>query len=438
MADRPSVQPSLYRRGARFYANIRRLDKSWRNYNTGETDRNRAQTVAEAMQIRADKGLPPVEKKDGQAQAPAALLTVRQLAARFLLEYHRHSIKDLDTYRMKAGYDFAYLLYPYLGDAVASTLRRGDVKAYLQRLRDEKDYGPGTLRVALARLSIVYSWAIDDEVLVDMVNPCQGIRLAKAAPSEEHYTLEQIGRLLALPDVPVMLVCALYTGMRVGELRALKWEWVDLEGRVLDVRASYEGLPKNGRPRQIPIHRELLPWLKRHRASGQTDLAGLVFPEPHLNGAGQRIGWRMAWPDENDLLQEVMKRADAPVYGRPWKACRHSLGTHLAKATHGNLDVVSKILGNGHGSHVASVTMGYVHTADLDYIASELDKLSYQPAAKAGKGQGAKVLSFAEEQEKRGRAAARTRKTATEQEASSKGPLAPGLHPRSSNKDGAA
>lgn len=423
MAERPSVQPSLFRRGAIFYAKIKHRDGVWRNYNTREDERNRAQTAAEAMQIRADKGLPPVEKKDGQALAPAALLTVRQLAERFLKEYHRHSLKDIDTYRMKAGYDFAYLLYPYLGDAVASTLRRGDVKAYLQRLRDEKGYGPGTLRVALARLSIIFSWAIDDEVLADSANPCQGIRLAKAPPSEEHYSLEEIGRLLAMPDVPVMLVCALYSGLRVGELRALRWEWVDLERRVLDVRASYDGLPKNGRPRQVPIHRELLPWLKRHRTAGQTDRAGLVFPVPHLNGAGQQIGWRMAWPDENDLPEKLMERARAPVFGRPWKACRHSLGTHLAKATRGNLDVVAKILGNGHGSHVASVTMGYVHTADLDYIAAELDKLTYAPAKVArAAAAGAKVLDFGAEQEKRQRAA-RPRKTEGERAGSKKAPL---------------
>ncbi len=45
--------------------------------------------------------------------------------------------------------------------------------------------------------------------------------------------------------------------------------------------------------------------------------------------------------------------------------------------------MVAKILGNGHGPHVASVTMGYVHTADLDYIAAELAQLSYVPQASA-------------------------------------------------------
>lgn len=390
---RPSVQPSLYRRGVRFYANIKRADGTWRNYNTGETDRARARDAAEAMQLRADKGLPPVETKDGAAVPAAALLTVRELAARFLREYPqgRAGLKDPDTYRMKARWDMAYLVLPYLGDARAATLRRADVRAYLQRLRDEKNYSAGTLQVALARLSIIYTFAIDEEIL-DIANPCQGVRLPKAPPSEDHYTIEQIARILALPDVPALVVAALYLGARVGELRALRWTDCDLESRVVTIRASYRSpMPKNRRPRQIPIHRELLPFLKRHKASGQTDPAGLVFPEPKLNGAGQRIGWRMAWPYELGGIEDVMKKAGAPAFGRPYKACRHSLATHLAKATRGNLDVVAKILGNGHGSHVASVTMGYIHTADLDYIAAELDKLSYLPAAKGRGGQGGEL-----------------------------------------------
>lgn len=442
--QQPSVQPSLFRRGPIFWAKVRHVEpdgrKVWKNYSTRQQERNLARDEATAMQIRADKGLPPVEKQDGKAMPAAALLTVRQLAERFLTSYRGrgHRLKDIDVYRQRARWDMTYLLYPYLGDARAATLRRGDVKAYLQRLREEKDYSDGTLQVALARLSSVFAWAIEEEI-IDISSPCQGIHLDKAPPSEEHYTLEQIGRLLALPDVPMMLICALYTGMRPGELRAAQWEWIDLDERVITVRASWRTpSPKNQRPRQIPIHRELLPHLKRHKASQKTDPGGLVFPEPRLNGAGHVIGWRMAWPKENDFLEEIMKRADAPIYDRPWKACRHSLGTHLTKATRGNFDVVSKILGNGHGSHVASVTMGYIHTADLAYIAAELDKLSYAPAVTgAAKGKGGKVVSFAAEQERR-RGRAQPRKTETAATGGEGGDLVQNMVQSASDKDSAS
>lgn len=388
--SKPSVEPSLYRRGAVFYAKIRHVEadgrKVWKNYNTREADRNRARDAAEAMQLRADRGLPPIERKeDGQAVPAAALLTVRELIERFLKERDPGTLKDIKEYRRRMASDCNYLIYPYLGAARASTLRRADIKAHLQFLREEKHYGLGTVRLALASLSVVYGWAIDEEILDISGNPCQRIRLAVPQPSEEHYTLEQVQALLALPDCPVMLATALYTGMRRGELRALRWAWVDLEGMVITVRGSYRTSPKNKRPRQVPIHRELLPWLKRWQKECPPTAESLLFPMRDRNGPDGAVRWRMGTrKDDSGIGPALIAAKIEPRPHRPWHAARHSLGTHLAKATRGNLDVVAKILGNGHGSHVASVTMGYVHTADLDYLAGELAKLTYlsRPDAK--------------------------------------------------------
>ena len=65
---------------------------------------------------------------------------------------------------------------------------------------------------------------------------------------------------------------ALLTGMRSGELIALRWTDVDLENKVITVEKSYNGRmkvvksTKSGHWRQVPINRPLLELLERLRA----------------------------------------------------------------------------------------------------------------------------------------------------------------------------
>jgi integrase len=77
---------------------------------------------------------------------------------------------------------------------------------------------------------------------IDVVTPEEVYALARAADSEQ--------------DAAVFVVAA-FTGLRMGELRALRWRDVDFAAHVARVRASYaDGLtttPKSGKVRSVPL-----------------------------------------------------------------------------------------------------------------------------------------------------------------------------------------
>lgn len=97
----------------------------------------------------------------------------------------------------------------------------------------------------------------------------------KAEPQHIRYLVPYEARMLlsAAADEPYMstLVPALlYTGMRLGEALALRWEHVDLEAGYIDVLYSHSAghttAPKSGKGRRIPLSREGRAALSAQRA----------------------------------------------------------------------------------------------------------------------------------------------------------------------------
>jgi integrase len=70
-------------------------------------------------------------------------------------------------------------------------------------------------------------------------------------------------------DWRTMALVALRTGMRMGELIALRWQDIDLVAGKLTVRQNAVkgkiGAPKSGKAREIPLSAEIVAALKSHR-----------------------------------------------------------------------------------------------------------------------------------------------------------------------------
>ena len=105
---------------------------------------------------------------------------------------------------------------------------------------------------------------------IEVFSPEEVMALVRAASSEQ--------------DAAIFLTAA-FTGLRRGELLALRWRDVDFAGQVIRVRASYaEGqltTPKSGKVRSVPMAPDVATALaalgQRERWTGDDDL---VFAGP--------------------------------------------------------------------------------------------------------------------------------------------------------------
>jgi integrase len=150
------------------------------------------------------------------------------------------------------------------------------------------------------------------------------------------------------------------TGMRVGELLAVRWRSLDLEIGTLSVRESvYEGKfqsPKTQRSRRtIPLGPHAISWLREHRLlATRTAAEDLVF--------GNRNGHPLR---ESKLLQNVLQpAAEAAGLGRvTWHQFRHILSSLL-----NDLRVPVKIAQEQLGHASISTTLNiYTHVVDASH-----------------------------------------------------------------------
>ena len=150
----------------------------------------------------------------------------------------------------------------------------------------------------------------------------------------------------ASPAWKTMILLALKTGMRLGELLALRWTDVDFAQRQVNVcqAVSYGkvGTPKSNKPRSISMTEEVWGALRAHR-----HLRGpLVFcradGKPLTKGQCQRPLWRAG--------------TDAQMKRFGWHVLRHTFASHLA-ILGASIRTIQELLGHSD----IRVTMRYAH-----------------------------------------------------------------------------
>lgn len=147
---------------------------------------------------------------------------------------------------------------------------------------------------------------------------------------------EALGAFQGYTDhVMPMVLLALNTGLRRGELRLIQWADIDMRAKLLTVRAGYA---KSGKARTVPLNSEALAVLKAWRKTHKGD--GAVFGVASIQTAWEGL------------------MADAKIQDFRFHDCRHDFASRLVMAGV-PLIVVRDLL--GHGS--IEMTERYAHLA---------------------------------------------------------------------------
>jgi integrase len=304
---------------------------------------------------RGDLGV--VEKSP--EEKARSTITVRELGDEFVKRYTRPRLKDPATYRREAKSVLAVRIYPVLGDKAAAQVTRRDVEALRNALSEK--YEPSSVVCTLATLSRLFVLA-RNEGLIDCANPASGVERPALRPSVDFLTRDEVENLLEhtnerAPTLHAMIATAIYAGLRQGELFGLRWRDVHLDAGRLDVMRSYKLAPKSGKPRHIPINRELGVILRRWREMCPKTSEGLVFP---VDGA-------MGSKYETLGLADVLTGAGChqPEDGHPWHMLRHTFASHFVMSG-GNILTLQKLLGHSD----IKQTLVYAHLAP-DFMAAD-------------------------------------------------------------------
>ena len=186
-------------------------------------------------------------------------------------------------------------LVPAFGPKEVGTIRRSDIAEYFDGIR-EKGSTVQTVNRCLRTLKAVLFFALERE-LVER-NVMQRFRPFEGGKEERHvnrdaFSESEIQALISAAKDPerAFIGPLAFTGMRPGEVYALDWSSVDLEGGAIRVTRSwcdrsktYVAPKTKAGLRVVPLSGWLVAELTAHRARGEG--TGLVFP----NGAGKPLG----------------------------------------------------------------------------------------------------------------------------------------------------
>lgn len=213
-------------------------------------------------------------------------------------------------------------------------------------IRDALD--PTTVLGLLTKFYTFLNFAVANKVLQELPEKWRKFEV----PEKPHVFLsfEEAERLVAAPQPPspkpwspwrwrvmhAMLVVALRTGLRIGELCALRWHNVDLAKGVIWVRESYNfkhkkrKSPKGKKHREVPLSNEAIRALRSIRQ----DRWESVFT----------IDGRVLMAHTADEALKLMCRS-AGMLPFGWHRLRHTFASHLVIRGH-SLVALQKLMGH--------------------------------------------------------------------------------------------
>lgn len=311
------------------------------------------------------------QKQTGAFVEPSRL-TVADYLRRWLEDYARPNVsgKTFERYQQIVNNS----LIPDLGSVALGKLQPLQIQnLYSAQLQSGRKNGDGGLsaqtvlhhhRVLRKALAQAVRWNLLSANPADRVEPPRVVQV-EVKPLDEMQSawLMEVSQGTRL-YVPILI--ALYTGMRRGEILALRWLDVDLDAGYADVRRALEytkerGLifkePKTRRGRRrVSLPGDLVTALAEHRLK-QEEYRAQLGEAYHENGLVVCVEDGSVWkpPAFDSAYRQLLKRRN--LTGPTFHALRHSHASHLLRS-----GVEPKVISERLGHSKVSFTLDqYVH-----------------------------------------------------------------------------
>jgi integrase len=242
---------------------------------------------------------------------------------------------------------FAGHILAFFGDVPLAAVTRERIEGYKAERR--RDVGPATVNRELALLKHALRLAVEWDYLE--VSPAAGVKQFKEPPGRLRYLSREEGDALleaCSPEVGPVVVTALNTGARLGEILALDWDHVDMARRQLRVVDS-----KNNETRVVPINDVLYNTLIKLNAK-----EGKVFK----SGRGE------PYRSVRTAFEKGVRKAGIKDF--TFHDLRHTFASWLAMEGV-PMSTIGKLLGH----KTPQMTMRYAHLAP-EYLADVVNLLT--------------------------------------------------------------
>lgn len=247
------------------------------------------------------------------------------------------------------------------------SVRHADVQAWVTRLGQA--IAPASVRKTHRVFSLMLDLAVRDSRLAR--NPANGVNLPRVRGREHTYlTHRQVAALAdAAGGYRLVVLFLAYTGLRYGEMAALRVERVDLMRRRASVVESVTevsgrlvwGSPKTHERRDVPLPKFLADELVAHCAGAAPER--LLFTGSRSGGVLRSRTFRRA------AFDNAAKEIGLPTLTP--HDLRHSAAS-LAISAGANVKAVQRMLGHASAAMTLDTYSG-LFPDDLDLVATKLD-----------------------------------------------------------------
>jgi len=307
-------------------------------------------------EILVDAGRAPVDDMGRD------VVTLKAATSAWLNAVEHEEQREATTVKDYESIIRIYLLPEFGADTVIGTLDEARIDAWRVNLLEEGRLSRRTIQKVMTALHSVFAYALRKRWVSR--NPVAGVRKVKVQASGDFnvLTTEQvfaISRKAEVEQMAAAIIVAAFTGLRLGEMRALRWQDVNFMNATIHVRRNLphggvEKAPKSGKVRSVPLIDQ-----------AATELDGLSRRDLFTNADDRVFCTKVGGPLPPHVLPHALyaameaaqiDRAAFPAKdGFTWHDLRHTFGT-LAVQVWPLADVQAYM---GHAQ--VQTTMIYVH-----------------------------------------------------------------------------